>query len=134
MGGYDLLNFLMLFFLFFGRLTYTIEEFGVSIPLFSFSSLLVHCTSKVIRKPLYDIVFVEYMKCFSVPHVVEMLYPVGFRLPPVHAIFYFEILLQNTDWFFVGRRILLHFEAVDSAFCAWINGNPVGYRYISLSL
>ncbi|KAH9697953.1 Lactase [Citrus sinensis] len=26
-----------------------------------------------------------------------------------------------------GRRILLHFEAVDSAFCAWINGVPVGY-------
>lgn len=27
-----------------------------------------------------------------------------------------------------GRRILLHFEAVDSAFCAWVNGVPVGYR------
>ncbi|KAI4332992.1 hypothetical protein L6164_017850 [Bauhinia variegata] len=26
-----------------------------------------------------------------------------------------------------GRRILLHFEAVDSAFCAWVNGSPVGY-------
>ncbi|KAJ6346766.1 hypothetical protein OIU76_003446 [Salix suchowensis] len=26
-----------------------------------------------------------------------------------------------------GRRIFLHFEAVDSAFCAWINGVPVGY-------
>lgn len=26
-----------------------------------------------------------------------------------------------------GRRILLHFEAVDSAFHAWINGVPVGY-------
>lgn len=26
-----------------------------------------------------------------------------------------------------GRRILLHFEAVDSAFCAWVNGVPVGY-------
>ncbi|XP_028770029.1 uncharacterized protein LOC114727499 [Neltuma alba] len=26
-----------------------------------------------------------------------------------------------------GRRILLHFEGVDSAFCAWINGSPVGY-------
>ncbi|OWM90042.1 hypothetical protein CDL15_Pgr026955 [Punica granatum] len=26
-----------------------------------------------------------------------------------------------------GRRILLHFEAVDSAFYAWINGVPVGY-------
>ncbi|PSS19140.1 Beta-galactosidase [Actinidia chinensis var. chinensis] len=26
-----------------------------------------------------------------------------------------------------GRRILLHFQAVDSAFHAWINGVPVGY-------
>ncbi|KAF5729323.1 beta-galactosidase [Tripterygium wilfordii] len=26
-----------------------------------------------------------------------------------------------------GRRIFLHFEAVDSAFFAWINGVPVGY-------
>ncbi|KAB8085246.1 hypothetical protein EE612_008019 [Oryza sativa] len=26
-----------------------------------------------------------------------------------------------------GRRILLHFEAVDSAFFAWVNGVPVGY-------
>ncbi|GMP41188.1 hypothetical protein CsSME_00011374 [Camellia sinensis var. sinensis] len=26
-----------------------------------------------------------------------------------------------------GRRIFLHFEAVDSAFHAWINGVPVGY-------
>ncbi|XP_060675470.1 uncharacterized protein LOC125421374 [Ziziphus jujuba] len=26
-----------------------------------------------------------------------------------------------------GRRILLHFQAVDSAFFAWINGVPVGY-------
>ncbi|KAM0834535.1 hypothetical protein ACQ4PT_063560 [Festuca glaucescens] len=26
-----------------------------------------------------------------------------------------------------GRRILLHFEAVDSAFIAWVNGVPIGY-------
>ncbi|EPS71270.1 hypothetical protein M569_03489 [Genlisea aurea] len=26
-----------------------------------------------------------------------------------------------------GRRIFLHFEGVDSAFFAWINGHPVGY-------
>ncbi|PQQ19668.1 uncharacterized protein Pyn_22599 [Prunus yedoensis var. nudiflora] len=26
-----------------------------------------------------------------------------------------------------GRRILLHFEAVDSAFCAWLNGVLIGY-------
>ncbi|KAG6791102.1 hypothetical protein POTOM_000213 [Populus tomentosa] len=35
---------------------------------------------------------------------------------------YFDI---PKEW--QGRRILLHFEAVDSAFCAWINGVPVGY-------
>ncbi|KAG5227709.1 glycoside hydrolase family protein [Salix suchowensis] len=35
---------------------------------------------------------------------------------------YFDI---PNEW--QGRRILLHFEAVDSAFCAWINGVPVGY-------
>uniref|UniRef100_A0A7N0V4Z8 beta-galactosidase n=1 Tax=Kalanchoe fedtschenkoi TaxID=63787 RepID=A0A7N0V4Z8_KALFE len=35
---------------------------------------------------------------------------------------YFHI---PTDW--RGRRILLHFEAVDSAFYAWVNGVLVGY-------
>ncbi|EEF49562.1 beta-galactosidase isoform X1 [Ricinus communis] len=35
---------------------------------------------------------------------------------------YFQI---PKEW--QGRRILLHFEAVDSAFCAWVNGVPVGY-------
>nr|CAB3479457.1 unnamed protein product [Digitaria exilis] len=29
-----------------------------------------------------------------------------------------------------GRRILLHFEAVDSAFFAWVNGVPIGYRFV----
>ncbi|KAK3163026.1 hypothetical protein QOZ80_1BG0096690 [Eleusine coracana subsp. coracana] len=29
------------------------------------------------------------------------------------------------EW--TGRRILLHFEAVDSAFFAWVNGIPIGY-------
>ncbi|KAH7536772.1 hypothetical protein FEM48_Zijuj03G0021900 [Ziziphus jujuba var. spinosa] len=35
---------------------------------------------------------------------------------------YFQI---PEEW--KGRRILLHFQAVDSAFFAWINGVPVGY-------
>ncbi|XP_010554482.1 PREDICTED: uncharacterized protein LOC104824194 [Tarenaya hassleriana] len=35
---------------------------------------------------------------------------------------YFEI---PKEW--QGRRIFVHFEAVDSAFFAWVNGNPVGY-------
>ncbi|KAK4345308.1 hypothetical protein RND71_035484 [Anisodus tanguticus] len=30
-------------------------------------------------------------------------------------------------WRGKGRRIILHFEAVDSAFYAWVNGDPVGY-------
>lgn len=41
----------------------------------------------------------------------------------------FIIVKCTFYWLLTGRRILLHFEAVDSAFCAWINGSPVGYRY-----
>jgi hypothetical protein len=46
----------------------------------------------------------------------------------------FTFHFNNIGRIVIGRRILLHFEAVDSAFCAWINGHPVGYRYNSLSL
>uniref|UniRef100_A0A1D1Y8V4 beta-galactosidase n=1 Tax=Anthurium amnicola TaxID=1678845 RepID=A0A1D1Y8V4_9ARAE len=35
---------------------------------------------------------------------------------------YFQI---PREW--KGRRIFLHFEAVDSAFIAWVNGVPIGY-------
>lgn len=34
------------------------------------------------------------------------------------------------NYFLTGRRIFLHFEAVDSAFYAWVNGVPVGYRFV----
>lgn len=33
-------------------------------------------------------------------------------------------------WRFTGRRIFLHFEAVDSAFFAWVNGRLIGYRFV----
>lgn len=43
--------------------------------------------------------------------------------------FSFSLAFLNRSCVFLAdRRILLHFEAVDSAFFAWINGNPVGYR------
>lgn len=32
---------------------------------------------------------------------------------------------------FAGRRIFLHFEAVDSAFFTWVNGHPTGYRFVN---
>lgn len=34
------------------------------------------------------------------------------------------------NYFLTGRRIFLHFEAVDSAFYAWVNGVPIGYRFV----
>lgn len=33
-------------------------------------------------------------------------------------------------WPLIDRRILLHFEGVDSAFFAWLNGILVGYRFV----
>lgn len=38
---------------------------------------------------------------------------------------YRTYFLLPKEW--EGRRILLHFEAVDSAFFAWVNGVPIGY-------
>ncbi|CAN4076190.1 unnamed protein product [Withania somnifera] len=39
-----------------------------------------------------------------------------------------ESSFQDSSWETIpGRRIFLHFEAVDSAFYAWVNGVPVGY-------
>ncbi|OMO87190.1 hypothetical protein COLO4_20752 [Corchorus olitorius] len=69
------------------------------------------------------------MHGFDRPIYTNVLYP--FPLDPPHVStdiptgcyrIYFHI---PNEW--QGRRILLHFEAVDSAFCAWINGVPVGY-------
>lgn len=41
---------------------------------------------------------------------------------------------SNISLFSTGRRIFLHFEAVDSAFYTWVNGVPVGYRFVNASL
>ncbi|XVF00254.1 hypothetical protein REPUB_Repub03eG0269200 [Reevesia pubescens] len=69
------------------------------------------------------------MHGFDRPIYTNIVYP--FPLDPPHIPIdnptgcyrtYFHI---PKEW--QGRRILLHFEAVDSAFCAWINGVPVGY-------
>ncbi|KAM7264111.1 hypothetical protein ACFE04_001794 [Oxalis oulophora] len=69
------------------------------------------------------------MHGFDIPIYTNSVYP--FPLDPPHVPednptgcyrTYFHI---PNEW--QGRRIFLHFEAVDSAFCAWINGVPVGY-------
>ncbi|XVE52295.1 hypothetical protein DITRI_Ditri02bG0111300 [Diplodiscus trichospermus] len=69
------------------------------------------------------------MHGFDRPIYTNVVYP--FPLDPPHVRTdnptgcyrtYFHI---PREW--KGRRVLLHFEAVDSAFYAWINGIPVGY-------
>ncbi|CAI0461856.1 unnamed protein product, partial [Linum tenue] len=65
-------------------------------------------------KPIYT--NVVYPFPLDPPHVPQDDNPTGcYRT-------YFQI---PKEW--EGRRIFLHFEAVDSAFIAWINGMPVGY-------
>ncbi|KAL8246647.1 hypothetical protein R6Q59_007863 [Mikania micrantha] len=69
------------------------------------------------------------MHGFDRPIYTNIIYP--FPLDPPHVPddnptgcyrTYFQL---PKDW--EGRRILLHFEAVDSAFHVWINGSHVGY-------
>ncbi|KAL4311317.1 hypothetical protein GQ457_01G048390 [Hibiscus cannabinus] len=69
------------------------------------------------------------MHGFDQPIYTNVVYP--FPLDPPHVPTdnptgcyrtYFHI---PKEW--EGRRILLHFEGVDSAFFAWVNGVPVGY-------
>ncbi|GMP41182.1 hypothetical protein CsSME_00011374 [Camellia sinensis var. sinensis] len=69
------------------------------------------------------------MHGFDKPIYTNVVYP--FPLDPPHVPednptgcyrTYFHL---PKEW--EGRRIFLHFEAVDSAFHAWINGVPVGY-------
>ncbi|KAK8977634.1 hypothetical protein V6N11_013418 [Hibiscus sabdariffa] len=73
------------------------------------------------------------MHGFDQPIYTNSLYP--FPLDPPHVPTdnptgcyrtYFHI---PKEW--NGRRVLLHFEGVDSAFFAWVNGVPVGYRHDS---
>ncbi|GMP41186.1 hypothetical protein CsSME_00011374 [Camellia sinensis var. sinensis] len=74
------------------------------------------------------------MHGFDKPIYTNVVYP--FPLDPPHVPednptgcyrTYFHL---PKEW--EGRRIFLHFEAVDSAFHAWINGVPVGYRFVLL--
>ncbi|KAE8655542.1 hypothetical protein F3Y22_tig00117026pilonHSYRG00147 [Hibiscus syriacus] len=71
---------------------------------------------------------------FDQPIYTNIVYP--FPLDPPHVPIdnptgcyrtYFHI---PKEW--KGRRILLHFEGVDSAFFAWVNGVPVGYRSVRI--
>lgn len=43
---------------------------------------------------------------------------------------YFHWLWTIHQPVIVGRRIFLHFEAVDSAFFTWVNGHLTGYRFV----
>lgn len=69
------------------------------------------------------------MHGFDRPIYTNIVYP--FPLDPPHVPTenptgcYRTVFHIPHEW--KGRRILLHFEAVDSAFFAWINGVPVGY-------
>ncbi|XP_022139268.1 uncharacterized protein LOC111010223 isoform X2 [Momordica charantia] len=90
-------------------------------PAFLWISMKVHlrilngqlCQMHGFDKPIYT--NVVYPFPVDPPHVPEDnptgCYRTYFHLPE--------------EW--KGRRILLHFEAVDSAFFVWINGNLVGY-------
>ncbi|KAL5581427.1 hypothetical protein UlMin_013869, partial [Ulmus minor] len=69
------------------------------------------------------------MHGFDKPIYTNVVYPFPLNPPFVPADnptgcyrTYFDI---PKEW--KGRRILLHFEAVDSAFFVWINGVLVGY-------
>lgn len=71
--------------------------------------------------PHCSIVFASCSYCFLYLYIdVEI----------ICSIFVYFIL---TFWL-TGRRILLHFEAVDSAFFVWVNGVLIGYRYVLIDL
>ncbi|XP_016484658.1 uncharacterized protein LOC107805179 [Nicotiana tabacum] len=69
------------------------------------------------------------MHGYDQPIYTNTIYPFAFNPPKVpddnptgcYRTFFF----LPEEW--EGRRIFLHFEAVDSAFYAWVNGVPVGY-------
>nr|XP_009775632.1 PREDICTED: beta-galactosidase-like [Nicotiana sylvestris]XP_009775633.1 PREDICTED: beta-galactosidase-like [Nicotiana sylvestris]XP_009775634.1 PREDICTED: beta-galactosidase-like [Nicotiana sylvestris] len=69
------------------------------------------------------------MHGYDRPIYTNTIYPFAFNPPTVpddnptgcYRTFFF----LPEEW--EGRRIFLHFEAVDSAFYAWVNGVPVGY-------
>ncbi|GFY94925.1 glycoside hydrolase family 2 protein [Actinidia rufa] len=53
--------------------------------------------------------------------------PLDGESPMLHSLGSDWCIAFHTLLGLLGRRILLHFQAVDSAFYAWINGVPVGY-------
>ncbi|XP_058091027.1 uncharacterized protein LOC131237338 [Magnolia sinica] len=69
------------------------------------------------------------MHGFDRPIYTNVVYP--FPLNPPHVPednptgCYRKYFRIPKEW--KGRRVLLHFEAVDSAFHAWVNGVPIGY-------
>ncbi|KAL6989747.1 beta-galactosidase [Sarracenia purpurea var. burkii] len=69
------------------------------------------------------------MHGFDRPIYTNILYPFPLNPPSVPEDnptgCYRTYFCLPKEW--EGRRIFLHFEAVDSAFHAWINGVPVGY-------
>ncbi|XP_077218158.1 glycoside hydrolase family 2 protein [Tasmannia lanceolata] len=66
---------------------------------------------------------------FDRPIYTNVLYPFGLNPPYVSdenpTGCYRKYFCTPKEW--NGRRILLHFEGVDSAFFAWVNGAPIGY-------
>ncbi|XP_027114160.1 uncharacterized protein LOC113760377 [Coffea eugenioides] len=69
------------------------------------------------------------MHGFDRPIYTNVMYPFPLNPPKVPEEnpcgCYRTYFLLPREW--EGRRIFLHFEAVDSAFFAWVNGVPVGY-------
>lgn len=145
MGGYDLLNFLTVLFYF----SFVDQHALMRNSVFSF--LCYHSVLYLYFRHNYNAFYNEFggthtltltsslFLFFLVSYFVDMLFVVIFLLVlSLCQYFLFSslkyLILWNIDWFLVGRRVLLHFEAVDSAFCAWINGHPVGYRYLPLPL
>ncbi|KAG8391126.1 hypothetical protein BUALT_Bualt01G0155500 [Buddleja alternifolia] len=70
------------------------------------------------------------MHGFDRPIYTNVVYPFPFNPPKVPEDnptgCYRTYFYLPKEW--EGRRIFLHFEAVDSAFFAWVNGHPTGYR------
>ncbi|XP_050381025.1 uncharacterized protein LOC126798186 isoform X3 [Argentina anserina] len=85
--------------------------------------------TREMRMSLYAAMNQSKMHGFDRPIYTNVVYPFPLDPPfvPVDnptGCYRTEFVIPE-EW--KGRRILLHFEAVDSAFCAWINGVPVGY-------
>ena len=70
------------------------------------------------------------MTCLFFLHMDNIVFPNAYMDAPIIVIIIVcPFNLNISELIVIGRRILLHFEAVDSAFIAWVNGIPIGYRY-----